>query len=111
MKIISQLLLLVLTSTILFGCNGDVQVEGYILQVEPNSVLVVENIEQSNFDSIATKSFDELMSENIFLTYYSYEDTKSLQKGDKVKIWTSGDAMTSYPAQADATKIKIIEQD
>ena len=104
-----RFLMIVLLSTILLGCKSSVQMEGYILQVEPNRVLVVHNIEDSDFESITTKSFDELMSENIDLTYYDYEDTEGFQKGDKIKIWTTGDAQTSYPSQAGATKIEVIE--
>ena len=82
------------------------QLEGYILLVEQNKVLVIHNVEYS---SIESKSVDELMSENRDLVYYTYDDTAGFQKGDKVKIWTSGNAQTSYPPKTDATKIKIIE--
>lgn len=103
---ITKILLLILLTTLFFGCKDTVQVEGYILLVEENRVLVIHNVEYS---SIESKSVDELMSENRDLVYYTYDDTKGFQKGDKVKIWTSGNAQTSYPSKAGATKIKIIE--
>ena len=49
------------------------------------------------------------MSENRDLVYYYYDDIEGFKKGDKVKIWTDGNAQTSYPSKAGATKITIIE--
>ena len=103
---ITKILIFVLLSTVFLGCKGSVQLEGYILLVEQNEVLVIHNVEYS---SIESKSIDELMSENRNLVYYYYDDTEGFKKGDKVKIWTDGNAQTSYPSKAGATKITIIE--
>jgi hypothetical protein len=129
LKKIRLLLFIMFLSMGLFGCqqsseDGDdvdgkdakqgeeienVQKEGYILKVEEGNILVAENITLEKYEEIKDKTDTELHEEGLSLIYVSYDDTSSLQVGNKVEIWIEGGIRESYPAQADASEIKVIE--
>ncbi|MBU8880904.1 YobA family protein [Bacillus sp. FJAT-29790] len=94
----------------LVGCSGTQEkIEGYILEMEENKVLVAEVVTAKDFKAIKEKSISDLNKEGISLIYFSDVDKDSLQVGNKVRIWFNGKMFTSYPAQAGAIKIEVIE--
>jgi uncharacterized protein YcfL len=100
--------LVIILSFALVGCSG-IQTEGYVLEVEENRILVAEKITEEEYESIKDKSISEIDEERISLIYFSYDDKEKINVGDKVEVWFDGNMATSYPAQAGATKIEIIE--
>lgn len=130
MKKICLLFFIMLLSMVLFGCqqNREVQTnpgnnnakqdeeienvtkkEGYILQVEEGNILVAENITSEKYEEIKNKTTIELHEEGLALISVSYDDTSSLQVGNKAEIWIEGGVQESYPAQADASRIEVID--
>jgi uncharacterized protein YcfL len=100
--------LVIILSFALVGCSG-IQTEGYVLEVEENRILVAEKITEEEYESIKDKSISEIDEDRISLIYFSYDDKEKINVGDKVEVWFDGNMATSYPAQAGATKIEIIE--
>ncbi|GGD08133.1 DUF3221 domain-containing protein [Pontibacillus salipaludis] len=94
-------------SIFLIGCSNSedsIKIEGYVVEVEKNRILVVENITTDEYEQLQDKSSDELMEQEEDLIYL---ETKSsnFNIGDKVQAMVSG-VDASYPAQAYPDKIK-----
>ena len=119
MKLLRFCTILILLSFILLitGCTENrstpkeegLKLEGYILEVDEGRILVAESITSEQFVTLKDKTLQELDSEGISLYYFSYEDTSSLRIGHKVNVWIEGGINLSYPAQASAKKIEVIE--
>ena len=94
----------------LVGCSGTQEkIEGYILEMEENRILVAEDVTAKEYEAIKDKSISALDEEGISLIYFSYDDIDKLQVGNKVRILFDGNMATSYPAEAGAIKIDVIE--
>ncbi|WP_223700002.1 YobA family protein [Sutcliffiella deserti] len=114
---IRALLLLLIAFVFAVGCtlidgetlDSSMKIEGYILEVEEGRILVAENITWSEYEEISEKTFQELDEERISLIYLSYESTSNLKVGKKVKVWIEGGINDSYPVQAHAQKIEVVE--
>ncbi|MFD2042737.1 DUF3221 domain-containing protein [Ornithinibacillus salinisoli] len=96
------------------GCSAvseqfEPSLKGFILEVEGREVLVAENISTNEYDEIKDIPIDDLDNEKLSLIYITYEDVKGFDKGNEIKVWLDGDIATSYPAQAKAKKIELIE--
>lgn len=99
---------------ILCGCSEEivetlVTVEGYILKIERDKILVADDITLDKFEEIKDKTMGDLGNENISLIYFSFDDLSNLQVGNKVMILFNGDIEQSYPAQARAREIEVIK--
>ncbi|WLD92846.1 DUF3221 domain-containing protein [Alkalihalobacillus sp. AL-G] len=83
--------------------------EGYILDIKEGRVLVAYDITKEKFNQNNDKTIEDLSrsEEYIPLIYLSYDDTSSLNKGNKVVIWIEGGIEDSYPQQAEAKKIQV----
>ena len=108
-----KILFLFIFILILCGCSEDkvekvATVEGYILKIENTKILLVEDITLDKFEEIKDKPIGDLDSENISLTYFSFDDLSNLQVGNKVKIIFNGDIEDSFPRQASAIEIEVI---
>jgi len=88
------------------GCNNDtssvITGEGYILEVSESGILVIDNkyLNQTWNDII-----DEYQGKAIWLT----TNTDQLKPGQKVQYKIEGGVDESYPEQAKAEEIRIIE--
>jgi hypothetical protein len=91
------------------SAGGEPTLEGYILDIQNGKVLVAYNISNEKFHEIKDKSIKELSNnaEHVPLIYLSYDDTDTLNKGNKVKVWMEGGIDDSYPQQAGAKVIKV----
>ena len=85
------------------------QIEGYIIEIEENRILVAEDITSDKYEAIKDKSISDLNEEGISLIYFSNDDLSNLRVGNKVGIWFDGKMAESYPGQAGAIKIEVIE--
>ena len=83
------------------------QIEGYIIEIEENRILVAEDITSDKYEAIKDKSISDLNEEGISLIYFSNDDISNLRVGNKVEIWFDGKMAESYPGQAGAIKIEV----
>ncbi|WP_219375808.1 DUF3221 domain-containing protein [Bacillus mycoides] len=83
--------------------------EGIILEVTENKILLSENLSLDKYEDIKDKSISEIQEEErgIPLISLAYDNTEELSKGDEVKEWIDGDVFASYPEQAKAKKIQF----
>lgn len=99
-----------------FGCSAkdtidnDPTFEGYILDVDSGTVLVAYDITEEKYIQIKDQPLEEISDneEYIPLIYLSYNDTNNLKVGHKVNVWINGGINDSYPQQAGAKRIEII---
>jgi len=101
--------------TFLVSCiskeSNFIYVEGYILSFEKDRILIAENISLEKYNKIADKTAEELDINNkdhVSLIYLGYEDIEGLNKGDKIKAKISNNIDQSFPAQAVAEHISVI---
>ena len=100
--------LVVILLLLLTGCS-DEKTEGYILEATDGRILLAENIASEEYEEIKGKTIEELDREGISLIYLAVDDNKNLQQGDHVEAWIrNGNVDESFPAQATATRIEII---
>ncbi|SHN18261.1 DUF3221 domain-containing protein [Gracilibacillus kekensis] len=97
-----------LLSISIVGC-GNSDMEGIILEVTENELLLSKNLSLDKYEDMKNKSISEIQEEEkgIFLIYLTHDNTKEWSKGDEVKVWIDGDILTSYPEQAKAKKIQF----
>ncbi|WP_058307663.1 DUF3221 domain-containing protein [Gracilibacillus massiliensis] len=100
----------ILFSISIVGC-GNSHMEGIILEVTENEILLSENLSLDKYEDVKNKSISEIQEEekSISLIYLAYDNTEEWSKGDEVKGWIDGDIMTSSPEQAKAKKIQLKE--
>ncbi|MEY8351458.1 DUF3221 domain-containing protein [Bacillus cereus] len=98
----------ILLSISLAGC-GKADMEGIILEVTENEILLSENLSLDKYEDIKNKSISEIQGEEkgIPLIYLAYDNTEERSKGDEVKVWIDGDVFVSYPEKAKAKKIQL----
>ncbi|MES5893502.1 hypothetical protein [Bacillus cereus group sp. RP43] len=76
----------ILLSISLAGC-GKADMEGIILEVTENEILLSENLSLDKYEDIKNKSISEIQEEEkgIPLIYLAYDNTEEWSKGDEVK--------------------------
>ena len=55
------------------------QIEGYIIEIEENRILVVEHITSDKYEAIKDKSISDLNQEGISLIYFSNDHLSNLR--------------------------------
>ena len=107
---VSKSLLLIFSVLLLCGCNqGKVEtVEGYIVKIESNKILVAEDITLDKFEAIKDKPIGDY-NDDISLIYFFYDDLSNFQVGNKVRVLYDGGMDESNPAQASALEIEVIK--
>ncbi|UOQ49773.1 YobA family protein [Gracilibacillus caseinilyticus] len=98
----------ILLSISIVGC-GNADIEGIILEVTENEILLSKNLSLDKYEDIKNKSISEIQEEEkgIPLISLAYDNTEEWSKGDEVKVWIDGDVFASYPEQAKAKKIQL----
>lgn len=98
----------ILISISLVGC-GKGDMEGIILEVTENEILLSDNLSREKYEEIKNKSISEIQEEakGIPLIYLAYDNKEEWSEGDEVKVWIDGDVLASYPEQAKAKKIQL----
>jgi hypothetical protein len=81
--------------------------EGFILEVNDQSILVVQNVSQEKYNELKDVSSGALIDQGgLELIWLTFEKADKFQKGDHVVFWIDGGVRESYPEQADAKKIE-----
>lgn len=106
-----RILFLVLLLTIFSGCKISDQTnnqagyegEGYILEVSEDRILIVEQ-------KYSNKTWEEIMNDYVGEAIWLRTKTKDLKPGQRIYYRIEGGIDDSYPSQADAKEIKIINE-
>ncbi|WLR42485.1 DUF3221 domain-containing protein [Bacillus carboniphilus] len=121
-KMMAIYLMLVAIFSLMIGCSfnsssddkgktDDLRIQGYILEVAEEEVLLVRDISLSEFNKIRDLSLEELMENDEFshdLIYVKYENSSEFSIGDRVIASISSDGIyETWPAQAEAEKIEL----
>ncbi|SFS62055.1 Protein of unknown function [Paenibacillus sp. 453mf] len=106
-----------LVTLILSGCslseenNNYTIITGYIIDKEEGRLLVVEGLDESEFD-IHEQTVEEILKiADPNATWVSIGDNREndYSVGEQVKVTIDGGVNTSYPAQASAKHIEVVE--
>ena len=93
---------------IIIGCQSGAKVEGYVLIVEADAILLAEDATVEDYEAWKELTHNELIELNPSpsLLKITYEDAQDLNEGDYVTVELVGDIAASYPGQAEAKKVK-----
>lgn len=84
-------------------------IDGYIIEAEENEILVVSNITREQAETITRESIFQM--EGINAIVFDLSNTSvGYEKGQRVQVWAKGGIRESFPSQAEAETIKIIEE-
>lgn len=108
--------------TVLSGCSqaekeftGSPTIEGYVVRVTDNDLLVVNGITKDQAVSMSWKEIDRYIDKEIeaisFYTKGFFNSVSEYQKGQKVKVWGASGAGESYPPKIKLGKIEVVEKD
>jgi hypothetical protein len=81
--------------------------EGYIFEVNDNSVLVLDDVETEDFDKTWNDMVESYQGNAIWL---QTSQASTLKVGQKVQYWTKGAVRESFPTQGTAEKIEVIAE-
>lgn len=104
--------ILLIFSLFIGGCSilqGEPDIEGYVIEVYENELLVVRNVSFEEFEAIQEIPSEDIHNYNLSLIYIKYEDAKDFESGNEIDIWLDGGILLSYPEQAIAKKIESKE--
>lgn len=107
-------LIVLFVSALLGACTDDADSnpdnEGFVLKIEEDRVLVAKDISSEEYNEVKDKTVSEFEGpDEVPLIYLSYDDANKFDKGDEVEFWIDGGVNDSYPQQAGAKKISLIE--
>ncbi len=115
--IFSIIILMIIVTTFFVFMKDDEKppdIVGYVFSIESNSFLVADGIESDHpydgdIDRLVGDAFYFSTSEDtvVFDSYGDEIDFIDIDIHDEVKVWIDGPVMESYPAQAEAVKIKL----
>lgn len=93
---------------LLIGCSSNLT--GYIVGIEDNDIYFLDGITQEEYKEYQDKSIQQLLDDNNSLIVLNYDGNEELELGDYVKVKLDGNIMTSYPEQANAKDITIVQE-
>ncbi|WP_037288335.1 YobA family protein [Saccharibacillus sacchari] len=86
-------------------------IEGYIISIKNNEILVVENLSKEEADTSRYTENQILEKADPNATWVSIDsplNVKDYKVGDRIKVMIDGGIDTSFPAQALAKEIDIL---
>ncbi|WP_430787354.1 YobA family protein [Virgibacillus flavescens] len=114
------LMLIVSVMFVLSGCSGEEQefsgkptIEGYLVDVQDKSILVVSGITKEQAVNMTwndlTQGNDKIYKAHTFYIDDSSTTFVEFKKGQKVRVWGKGGVRESFPPQSDLGKIELVE--
>lgn len=97
---------------LLAGC-GKADMDGIVLEVTGNSMLVATELSLEEYEEIKNQSATEIQNEDVNGDSYlgliniTYKRAEKFSKGDEVDLWIDGDIRESYPMGATAKKATL----
>lgn len=104
-------IVIVLLMSLVIGCssnkasNSDISGEGYVFEINDDRILVLNNADAEDFGRSWNDIFETYEGEAIWLM----TNTSKVDVGQKVKYWVDGAVDDSFPQQASAKQIEIVE--
>ena len=99
-----------LLSFIIFLSSCGSNMSGIIIEVgESGTFYFAEGMKPEEYAKIDGKEVNDLTEKGLSLYALNYTGNHIFEAGDHVGVWIDGDVFDSYPAQANAKKIKEIE--
>ncbi|WP_210367281.1 DUF3221 domain-containing protein [Bacillus sp. REN3] len=91
------------------GCANEKEArEGYILQVNDDSVLVAQDINLARYEEVKDLNQNEwTKEEGLKLISLRYDKAREYKEGDHILFWIDGVVAESYPEQATAKEIRL----
>ncbi len=118
MKRLFVVIVIIFLMTGFLAACGSPQMEGIILEVSDDMILVSQNLTTNEYEEIKDTSVTTLQKEDVFgerdslnLIELTYEEASSFKPGDEVEIWIKGDILDSYPGQATAKKVSLLDKE
>ena len=98
------MLALVIGIHLLLSACGEPDMEGIILEVTEDKILLSENLSPEKYEEIKDKSLSDIQEdeEGIPLIFLTYDDPDEWSKGDRVHVWLDGDILLSYPRTSES---------
>ncbi|MFS0751642.1 DUF3221 domain-containing protein [Oceanobacillus sp. 1P07AA] len=93
---------------LLIGCSNNIT--GYIVGIEGNDIYLSEGMTQEEYNKSQDKTVQQLIDDNVSLIDLRYDGDQEFKPGDYVIVKLDGDIMASYPEQAIAKDITIIQE-
>lgn len=89
--------------------SNETIITGYIIDKDEERLLVIEGLDKSEFD-INKQSVEEILKiAQPNATWITFKDNEKFSIGEKVKVTVRGGVNTSFPAQAAAKQIEVVE--
>ncbi|MED4455733.1 DUF3221 domain-containing protein [Metabacillus fastidiosus] len=93
--------------------NEDIK-DGFILLVEAERFLFVENISEEQYNELKQLPLKKVMEvkengKELSLYWFTYEHINKLKPGEKVRVWMEGEIAASRPGQGWVKKVEIIK--
>jgi hypothetical protein len=109
-KIIKIWMSVVIMTIALIGCSekpaSDHDGQGYIFEISKGGVLILDNVEDSEFGKKWIDIHESYTGNAIWLS----TSASKFKVGQKVRYWVEGGINESFPAQAAAKKIEILKE-
>src|SRR5699024_12530738 len=88
---------------IIIGCQSGAKVEGYVLIVEADAILLAEDATVEDYETWKELTHNELIELNPSpsLLKITYEDAQDLNEGDYENVELAGDIVASYHDQVE----------
>lgn len=92
--------------------TSDPTITGYIVEADFGSILVVSGITKEQASSLSSKEmldFVDGVEGKDAIVFYKYNFFR-FKEGQQVKVWAEGGIAESFPAQADAAYIEVLNE-
>lgn len=103
------MLTIVVITIALLGCEEKVASEpsgqGYVFEVSKDRVLILDNVNKSDFG----KGWNDIFADYTGNAIWLNTSSSKYKIGQKVRYWVDGGVNSSFPEQATAKKIEIIK--
>jgi len=114
------LIITLLFSISLAGC-GDADIEGIVIKADDNTVLVAGNLSMDRYKELKDETssdvdmFEAAKQEvrdtegDIDLVDFTYDNANKFESGNEVSVWRGKHIGESFPEEAEARKISLID--
>ncbi|WP_430787356.1 YobA family protein [Virgibacillus flavescens] len=114
------LMITVIVMLVLSGCSGEEQeftgnpsIEGYLVDVQDKSILVVSGITKEQAVNMTwndlIRTDDKKYNAHEFHIDSFFDSFSEFEKGQKVRVWGKGGEAESYPPQSTLGRIELVE--
>jgi len=108
MKIRNSLLITILLSCLLYGCNSE-DTKNDNDEVKAAFIGTIEEIKDDKFGLVDVEEGEILSSGNRVSVNLSVNPTETFQIGDKIKVEYDGTTMESFPLQINTLTVELVE--